>query len=663
MRLGRILAFFGLISLLFLPSCGKADDPGITVIDPLDELAEELQLTEEQVEKLRTGTGTLQLTAEQVDLLRDTLEQVLEEPENEEWLGETRWQELQDIYDGVLAQHEVDLQRVGDLASDIYSNLEEEPELEVLTSLWRASEEEVRVVEAQGTLAITTTSTVFTPRGTDEGDRDYYPTPWINEWKRGWANAIGHANAESGAVGVHADSGLGLGSAAATACQRILIHVPYDSTDVGIEATIEYKSATVHVFTDVSGTYTTHRDLPTNSLIRTVIDPLLGWTDAAEKLLAVIPEVHATALGLALFAQSLSDLRDVVALWGDCSDYELLRESLEEGEADERVVTHSADSLPAGYYWFEVGLRARAISILLSASGAVAIGQVTQIKVTQEFEEQEPVEPAYIGVIAAGKWHTVGLKSDGTVVAVGGNTEGQCNVGNWTDIIQVAAAGDCTVGLKSDGTVVAVGSNSYGQGDVSGWGDIVQVAAGDYHTVGLRSDGRVFAVGSNSYGQCSVSGWTDIVQVATGYYHTVGLKSDGTVVAVGDNTQGQCDVGGWTDIIQVAPDYFHTVGLESDGTVVAVGWNSNGQCDVGGWTDIVQVAAGAAHTVGLQSYDTVAAVGDNYYGQCNTAGWMYVVQVAAGYYHTVGLRFDGTVVAVGLNSHGQCNVSGWTGIG
>jgi len=52
--------------------------------------------------------------------------------------------------------------------------------------------------------------------------------------------------------------------------------------------------------------------------------------------------------------------------------------------------------------------------------------------------------------------HMVGLKSDGTVVAVEDNDYRQCDVGGWTNIIQVAADGD-TVGLRSDGTIVAVG--------------------------------------------------------------------------------------------------------------------------------------------------------------------------------------------------------------
>lgn len=36
--------------------------------------------------------------------------------------------------------------------------------------------------------------------------------------------------------------------------------------------------------------------------------------------------------------------------------------------------------------------------------------------------------------IAAGRHHTIGLKSDGTVVAVGSNEFGQCDVGGWYGI-------------------------------------------------------------------------------------------------------------------------------------------------------------------------------------------------------------------------------------
>ena len=36
--------------------------------------------------------------------------------------------------------------------------------------------------------------------------------------------------------------------------------------------------------------------------------------------------------------------------------------------------------------------------------------------------------------ISAGYWHTVGLKADGTVVAVGFNEFGQCDASGWANI-------------------------------------------------------------------------------------------------------------------------------------------------------------------------------------------------------------------------------------
>ena len=219
-----------------------------------------------------------------------------------------------------------------------------------------------------------------------------------------------------------------------------------------------------------------------------------------------------------------------------------------------------------------------------------------------------------------------------------------------------------TVGLKSDGTVVAVGDNEDGQCDVADWADVAAIAAGYYHTVGLKSDGTVVAVGRKDSGQCDVSGWTDIVAISAGGHHTVGLKSDGTVIATGWTPKGQCDVSDWTDIVAIAAGFYHTVGLKSDGTVVAVGWNSDGQCDVSGWTGIVAISAGRYHTVGLKSDGTVVAVGDNEDGQCDVSDWADVAAIAAGFGHTVGLKSDGTVVAVGDNEFGQCGVSGWSDI-
>jgi len=265
--------------------------------------------------------------------------------------------------------------------------------------------------------------------------------------------------------------------------------------------------------------------------------------------------------------------------------------------------------------------------------------------------------PGSIAAVAAGGNHTVGLTADGHVVAVGFDSDGECDVSTWDDMVAVAAGERHTIGLRADHTVTAVGLNGDGQTDVSTWDDIVAVAAGERHTIGLRADHTVTAVGLNGDGQTDVSTWDDIVAVAAGAYHTVGLKSDGTVEAIGRSSDGQTDVSTWDDIVAVAAGAYHTVGLKSDGTVVAAGRSSDDQLDVSTWDDIVAVSAGLQHTVGLTSDGTLMATGSNVQGQCNVSGWDGIAAVAAGGRHTVGLKSDGTLVAVGANEYGQCNAA------
>jgi hypothetical protein len=109
-------------------------------------------------------------------------------------------------------------------------------------------------------------------------------------------------------------------------------------------------------------------------------------------------------------------------------------------------------------------------------------------------------------MVAGGFYHTVGLESDGTVVAVGWNDDGQCNVGGWTGIVQIAAAGGYhTVGLKSDGTVVAVGLNTYGQCNVEEW-DLIE---GDQSPVPL-----IFVATVDSVETRDEWGWCPLVVTA-----------------------------------------------------------------------------------------------------------------------------------------------------
>jgi len=278
--------------------------------------------------------------------------------------------------------------------------------------------------------------------------------------------------------------------------------------------------------------------------------------------------------------------------------------------------------------------------------------------------ERKELIAKYRKRIVLGSYHTLGLKSDGTVLAAGKNDDGQCDTGSWRDIVAVAAGSKHTVGLKSDGTVVATGKNECNQCRTGSWRDIVEIAAGAYHTVGLKSDGTVVKAGERWYGENDTRSWYDIVEIAAGYRHTLGLRSDGTMVATTVRwifNYGHCDTESWRGIVAIAAG-LHTVGLKSDGTVVAGGNNDRGQCNTGSWRDIVAIAAGPLHTVGLKSDGTVVAVGDNDDNQCDTGSWRDIIAIAAGPLHTVGLKSDGTVVAVGGNDDGQCDVGSWRDI-
>jgi len=91
---------------------------------------------------------------------------------------------------------------------------------------------------------------------------------------------------------------------------------------------------------------------------------------------------------------------------------------------------------------------------------------------------------------AGGAEHSLGLKSDGTIVAWGINWNGQCNVPEPNaDFIAISSGGYHSLGLKSDGTIVAWGRNDvYGQCNVPAPNaDFTAVAGGEYHSLGLKS--------------------------------------------------------------------------------------------------------------------------------------------------------------------------------
>lgn len=242
------------------------------------------------------------------------------------------------------------------------------------------------------------------------------------------------------------------------------------------------------------------------------------------------------------------------------------------------------------------------------------------------------------------KEHSVVLRPDGTVQAIGVNKYGQCNVQDWRNINAVAATGAFTVGLGSDGKIRYAGNNWLTRNKFNSWNNITSIASGNNFVVGLCRDGSVKSFGFR------VPVYSGITAIAAGTNHLVALSVDGSVRAVGPNSYGMCNVQDWSGIKAIAAGSVHTAALRDDGTVIATGFRKRGKfeklnrCELHAWVNIVAIDAGSAHTVGLRADGKVFAAGYNKEGQCNVWEWTNVVAICAGESYTAALRADGTIL-------------------
>ncbi|MBK7958597.1 MAG: hypothetical protein IPK03_11100 [Bacteroidetes bacterium] len=228
--------------------------------------------------------------------------------------------------------------------------------------------------------------------------------------------------------------------------------------------------------------------------------------------------------------------------------------------------------------------------------------------------------------IACGEYHTLGIKSDGTLWAWGRNQVGQLGdsttgnkispvkIGNAANWVSVAAGNDHSVALKSDGTLWTWGRNDMGQlGDSTNTNSIVpkqigtannwsSIFADQFHTLAIKNDGTLWTWGHNNWGQLGdgttvnknfpiqVGTESNWVSVAEGIYHVHAIKSDGTLWAWGYNFLGQLgdgtntnrftpvQIGSEKNWVNVAGGAGHSLGLKTERkSFCASGYNNRGQ--------------------------------------------------------------------------------------
>ncbi len=323
--------------------------------------------------------------------------------------------------------------------------------------------------------------------------------------------------------------------------------------------------------------------------------------------------------------------------------------------------------------------------------------------------------------LSTGGVHTLFRCADNSVLAWGWNNHGQLGdgttnstmadppviVNSMTDVIAIAGGGYHSLFLKSDGTVWGCGMNLGGElGDgtntirtnpvqISTLSNIVAISGGSNHSIFLKSDGTVWACGAGELGNGStatiitpiqISSLSGIIAISGGHNHSLFLKDDGTVWACGQNSVGQLgdgtttmqqlpvQVASLTDVVSIYAGFEHSMFVKNDGTVWACGKNHKGQLgdgtnedkstpiQVSGLNDVTFITGGQYFSLFLKNDNTAWATGENfgYFGDGTFTNHTIpiligtgVSEIAAGFNFSMLLKTDGTLWASGVNNYGQ----------
>ena len=293
-----------------------------------------------------------------------------------------------------------------------------------------------------------------------------------------------------------------------------------------------------------------------------------------------------------------------------------------------------------------------------SLETGVASEEETEISLTltentHELGEQI-VWPKAETMIAGGDKHLLSLRDDGTVLAAGDNSYGQCDVGDWKDMAAVYAYTSLSAGLRTDGTVLLAGRDALSQA-VSSWQGVTMLAMGYGHVLGLTQDGRVLSAGTNTDGCCETGDWEDIQSVWAEGYTSFGVTSEGKVVVAGRLDSQLTDeeeaavkerLASWTGIRQVAVYMSDIYGLTEDGTVICEGRAAeSSNKSVEAWRGIQRLQVGDGFVAGLKEDGTlVTLAGSINDQQAETSGWSDLAAISSTQYNLVGLCRDGSIL-------------------
>jgi len=276
--------------------------------------------------------------------------------------------------------------------------------------------------------------------------------------------------------------------------------------------------------------------------------------------------------------------------------------------------------------------------------------------------------------IESGKYHSLALKNDGSVIGWGINGYGVTTIpaAALSGVIDVAAGGVHSLALKNDGRVIGWGNNSFDQATIpaAALSGVVAIAAGDLYSLALKNDGRVIGWGDNSWGPITIpaAALSGVVAIAAGNRHSLALKNDGRVIGWGDNSWGPITIpaAALSGVVAIAAGNRHSLALKNDGRVIGWGDNDSQQTTIpdGALSGVVAIAVGVGdHSLALKSDGSVIGWGRNTNNRAimtPVGALSGVVAIAPGYDYSLALKNDGSVI--GWGSPGQNSIPNtlWT---
>lgn len=281
--------------------------------------------------------------------------------------------------------------------------------------------------------------------------------------------------------------------------------------------------------------------------------------------------------------------------------------------------------------------------------------------------------------VAAGNEHSLVLLEDGTIYALGSNSDGQ--LGLPKNIIStagirlelnvkikfIATGANHSILIDEDGDVYGMGNNFahqlglynithsekiYSPLKISINAKIVAASCGSNYSLLLDEQGHVYAMGTNMYGKLGLGirhaaltpeklDLADkIISISAGRDHALLLSEKGLVYVMGNGLYGQLGNGNLKNqyipqpidindnIISVAAGGYHSLILSEDGSVYVMGRNSHTQLG------LIQTVQQVQNPIKLNISDKI-------------------ISIACGEYHSMLLADTGFIYVMGNNNSRQ----------